>query len=140
MKQQRLRVAAYALIHDEKRILLCRISKELPEWEGAWTLPGGGIEFGESPDAAVIREVAEETGLTVKLKGIAGIDNLFIRRDNEDFQGIRILYNVEVIGGELHHEPSGTTDRCEWHHFDRLHELQLVELVENAVKLIKNKT
>ncbi len=137
MKTQRLRISAYALIHDDERILLCRISKELPEWEGVWTLPGGGLEFGESPDASVIREVEEETGLLIKLEGIAGIDNLVVHRDHEDFQGIRIIYNATVTGGELRHETSGTTDRCEWHRFDQLSELKMVELVEAGVKMIR---
>ncbi|OGK09756.1 MAG: hypothetical protein A2W80_04335 [Candidatus Riflebacteria bacterium GWC2_50_8] len=137
MKNQRLRVSAYALIHDSERILLCRLSKELPEWEGCWTLPGGGLEFGESPDDAVVREVREETGLIIKQEGIAGIDNLFIKRDYEEFQGIRIIYNVKVVGGELQHEASGTTDRCEWHRLDQLSELKLVELVESGVNMLQ---
>lgn len=137
MKTRRLRVAAYALIHDEERILLCRISKELPEWEGAWTLPGGGLEFGESPDVAVVREVAEETGLVITAGEVVGIDNLHITKEHEDLQGLRIIYKVTITGGKLRHEASGTTDRCEWHRFDSLSELKLVELVEAGVKMLK---
>lgn len=136
MKAQRLRIAAYALIHNEEEILLCRISKELPEWEGSWTLPGGGLDFGEDPQAAVIREVEEETGLIVKPNGIAGIDSLVIQRDHEEFHGLRIIYDVTVTGGELRHEASGTTDLCEWHRFDRLSDLKLVELVESGVSML----
>jgi 8-oxo-dGTP pyrophosphatase MutT (NUDIX family) len=84
-----------------------------------------------------VREVEEETGLIVRPEGIAGIDNLFIKRDYEEFQGIRILYNITVVGGELRHEASGTTDRCEWHQLDRLSELKIVELVEAGVNLLK---
>lgn len=138
MKTQRLRVAAYALILDSGKILLCRLSKELPEWEGSWTLPGGGLEFGESPEAAVVREVQEETGLIVRSDGVAGIDNIFIKRDYEEFHGIRIIYRVTVVGGELRHEISGTTDRCEWHNLDHLNNLKLVELVENGIKLLNS--
>jgi len=138
MKTQRLRISAYALINDQERILLCRISKELPEWEGVWTLPGGGLEFGESPDASVVREVEEETGLIIRPDRVAGIDNLVVSRDHEDFQGIRIIYNATVTGGELRHETSGTTDRCEWHRFDQLSQLKMVELVEAGVNMIRS--
>ena len=43
---------------------------------GHWTLPGGGIDFGEDPEDAVVREFIEETGLTVKVRKLAGIDSL----------------------------------------------------------------
>ena len=80
MRPRRSRVSAYGLILDGDRILLCRLSKELPRWEGSWTLPGGGLEFGESPEAAMIREVEEETGLQVVARSIAGIERSEERR------------------------------------------------------------
>ena len=51
------------LIHDKERILLQdRISED---WKG-YTLPGGHVEVGESIVDAVIREMKEETGLTIR--------------------------------------------------------------------------
>jgi 8-oxo-dGTP diphosphatase len=47
--QQRLRVSAYALLVQDQKILLCRISEQVPMAAGRWTLPGGGIDFGEHP-------------------------------------------------------------------------------------------
>ncbi|HEX6656334.1 MAG TPA: NUDIX domain-containing protein [Candidatus Limnocylindria bacterium] len=46
------RVAAYALCVEDGRILLCRIAPGYWSGVGAWTLPGGGLDFGESPRAA----------------------------------------------------------------------------------------
>jgi len=65
---ERLRVSAYGLIVQENRMLLCRISPQVPAAAGMWTLPGGGIDFGEHPQDAVVREVREETGLDVRWK------------------------------------------------------------------------
>lgn len=138
MKTQRLRIAAYALLHDNGRVLLCRLSKELPEWEGCWTLPGGGLEFGESPEEAVVREVEEETGLKIRVKNVAGIDSIVVKRDYEDFQGIRIIYHADITGGELRHELSGSTDRCDWHSLQPSPEIRMVELVETGLKLLKS--
>ncbi len=55
---QRRRAAA--VIVRDGRVLMVR-EREAHE---VWTLPGGGIEPGETPSQAVVREVAEETGLT----------------------------------------------------------------------------
>ena len=56
------RVSAYALVRRDDALLLTRNSVRGPR-PGAWTLPGGGVGHGETPAAAVAREVTEETGL-----------------------------------------------------------------------------
>ena len=54
---------AYAWCRDPSgRLLLVRMARGLDRVR--WTLPGGGIEWGEHPDAAVVRELEEETGIT----------------------------------------------------------------------------
>jgi len=63
------RIAVFAIILDEEqRVLLChRRDHDL------WNLPGGGLEAGEAPWQGVIREVQEETGLTVEVDRLAGV-------------------------------------------------------------------
>jgi 8-oxo-dGTP diphosphatase len=63
---RRQRVAAYAVIVRGGDVLLSRLAPSIST-EELWTLPGGGIEFGEHPDDAVVREVHEETGLHCQL-------------------------------------------------------------------------
>jgi 8-oxo-dGTP pyrophosphatase MutT (NUDIX family) len=48
------RLAAYGAIRRDERLLLCRVGPG-NLGEGRWTLPGGGLEFGETPEAAVVR-------------------------------------------------------------------------------------
>eukprot|EP00112_Aurelia_sp_Birch-Aquarium-sp1_P003435 Seg13836.2 transcript_id=Seg13836.2/GoldUCD/mRNA.D3Y31 product="ADP-ribose pyrophosphatase" protein_id=Seg13836.2/GoldUCD/D3Y31 len=135
MKTQRTRISAYGLIIKGNEILLCRLSAELPRWHGYWTLPGGEIEFGEAPEAAVIREVEEETGLIVKVISICHVDSIVDVSGDDDFHGIRLIYNVEVIGGELRNELKGSTDLAAWVSSDELKNIKLVDLAEVGVSL-----
>lgn len=136
-KSQRTRIAAYALIIEDERILLCRISKELPRWQGCWTLPGGGIDFGEDPKNTVLREVLEETGLKIKLGQLAFVDSIADYAGEVDFHGIRIAYFASVVGGELKFEETGSTDRCEWHPINQLTNLPLVDLTQTAIEFLR---
>lgn len=54
-----IRPSAYAVIIESDKVLLC------PQWDG-WDFPGGGIEKGETIEQALLREVREETGLSVQ--------------------------------------------------------------------------
>ena len=135
VKRQFTRVSSYAILLREERILLCRLSSEVAAAVGKWTLPGGGIEFGESPEAAVVREVYEETGYEIDWPTLTKIDSELFEFKDRWMHALRILYRAEIIGGELHHEPYGSTDRAEWFSRAECEELPLVEVARVAVKI-----
>ena len=60
-----------AVVHDGSgRLLLIRRGRD--PHRGRWSLPGGRVEAGESPEQAVVREVREETGLVVRAGAAVG--------------------------------------------------------------------
>lgn len=128
------RVSAYGLVIDDDHLLLCRLSGHLPD-AGQWTLPGGGVEFGEHPAMAMVREVEEETGLIVAPAGIVGIDSFSADVPDRAFHGIRIIYQTKRIGGALRSEHAGTTDLCQWHPLDTLDTVTAVDLVRAALRM-----
>ena len=58
-------VGAIGVVEHDGRVLLVRLS-----YRKAWGLPGGLLQRGEQPAAAVVREVAEEVGLHIDLVGV----------------------------------------------------------------------
>jgi len=64
------------LRNAQDRYLFIRRSTKSKFFGGKWDLPGGKVDPGESFADAMVRECAEETGLTVRLTGVAGADEL----------------------------------------------------------------
>ena len=87
------RLGAFAVVLDRGgRLLLVRQVRS-----ARWTLPGGGVHFGESPLEAVTREVLEETGFRVVVTGLLGThDNVYTPDDGVRRHGVRLLYLAEL--------------------------------------------
>lgn len=91
--------AAAAIIEDDKLLMIRRVDND------KWSLPGGTLDYGESLEECVIREVKEETGLDIKINGIQNIysnPNILIEYANGEVrQEFTTVYKAEKVSGEL---------------------------------------
>lgn len=133
-----IRLAAYGLIWRDGAVLLCRIAEGYGE-AGAYTLPGGGVEFGEAPEAAAVREIREETGLEVEIAGAPRILTDFgistARGAPRRYHQVRFVYPVRVMGGEERVEVGNSTDGFAWLSDADLPGVHLVDLVRLALEM-----
>jgi 8-oxo-dGTP diphosphatase len=72
-------LAVSAAIFRDGRVLIVRRAQ--PPAQGLYTLPGGGVELGETLADAVIREIREETGLEIEPLALAGYRQVIARDD-----------------------------------------------------------
>ncbi|GAA2982035.1 NUDIX hydrolase [Actinokineospora diospyrosa] len=147
--KQSLRVAAYAVCVEADKILLARW---VGRTEKKWTLPGGGIDHGEDPLDAVVREVAEETGYAVRVDALLGIDSVRRRFERTglrralsgagnatDWHGLRVVYAATITGGELRFEENGSTDMAAWFDLAEVPTVDRTDLVDVALDLSTRK-
>jgi 8-oxo-dGTP diphosphatase len=132
------RAGAYAVIVVDGQILLALWNEVDPP---RWTLPGGGVEPGETTAMAAVREVAEETGFVVELETLLGehtrlvpAADRFVDTDR-DLHAIRSIYRAHIVGGELTRETDGTTDEARWIPLSDVGGLDRVDLVDVALEL-----
>ena len=76
---------------DQDYLMIYRNKKENDMSEGKWMGVGGHIEKGETPDEALIREVKEETNLTLLSYEMRGI----IYFQNDDYEEVMYLYTSD---------------------------------------------
>ena len=126
---RRQRVAAYAVMLRERdgqvEVLLSRLAPRVSRAE-LWTLPGGGVDHGEDPRAALVREIQEETGLDAVVGETARVYSAHMPRAPRDgllvdAHAIRIVYEAWVATDAPDPrvvEVDGSTVEAAWHRLD----------------------
>ena len=116
----RQRLAAYGIVLSSRGLLATQFSDRTAV-PGLWGLPGGGIDPGESPARALIREVAEETGQEPEISHLLDVqtDHWIGRspaRIVEDFHAVRIIYAASCPNPSdpVVHDSGGTTAAATW--------------------------
>ena len=143
LPHRRQRVAAYALVIRDDTVLLTRIS-ERGHHAGSWTLPGGGIDHGESPRAALEREVQEECGVPCDVGSLLDVhdvhfDGMAPSGRNEDFHAVHLLFEATVPADVEPRvvELDGTTDAVAWVPLAEIEsgEIPVLALVRHALEM-----
>ncbi len=135
------RAAAYVRCKDQAgRILLVRVSLPGTADHGRWSLPGGGMEWGETPAETARRELDEESGLSATLGRVAGVFSRWYDA-GEAYSGepghvIGVIFDASDPVGDLRIEgPGSTTMDVGWFTLAEARQLPLVELAMFALDL-----
>lgn len=117
------------MVYDGNRVLIQ--DRTDPEWSGI-TFPGGHVEKGEAFTDAVIREVFEETGLTISAPQLCGIKD-WIEDDGSRY--VVLLYKTDRFSGTLHSSAEG---EVRWVETNELPHLSLADGMENMLEVFRN--
>lgn len=116
-KIESVELTVLCLVHRGEELLLQ--NREKKDWQG-WTMPGGHVEPGESIVDAVVREMQEETGLTVLHPRLCGVKQFPI----EGGRYLVFLFETEEFEGELRSSEEG---QMQWIRRSRLRDYTTVD-------------
>jgi 8-oxo-dGTP diphosphatase len=108
------------IIRDDDKVLFQKRYKS--PFKGYWNAPGGKVEIQESPKEACIREVYEETGISlnsIKFRGVMTVSDTTKKIDTE----VLMLFESNSFQGELISSNEGEVD---WIELDRIYESSIV--------------
>lgn len=117
----KLATLCYVKTHGQT-LMLHRVKKQNDMHAGKWNGLGGKLEPGETPEACVIREVREESGLTITDPVLRGLLTFPAFANNEDWYAF--VFVARHFSGQLIDSPEG---RLEWIDDERLLDLNLWE-------------
>ncbi|WP_145319891.1 NUDIX domain-containing protein [Paenibacillus xylanexedens] len=133
-------IGVYGLVAWEHKFLL--IHKARGAYQGQWDLPGGRLEFGEQPEAALHREIEEETGLTHLQLVINSAESSLLewvhQGEPEELHHIGMLYDVALTAASqpnhIKKEPDGEDSLgADWFTLEQVRELSLTPFAEYMI-------
>lgn len=134
---QRTRVGCYLVSTNNDHILLAHVA---PGYGPAnkWTLPGGGVEWGEDPSDALRREVFEETGFELDGFRYIGVDSRVLAKGNrsDELHWIRLFFTADLRGEPRVIEIDGSVDDARWTPLADIAQLDTVEIIEVGLRLL----
>ena len=129
---RRTRLGIYGLAVTDGRVLLARVSKRVPGGAGKWTLPGGGMHWGETPEATLDREMYEETGLSGRIGRLLMLRSFPYDESDTEYHLLQAVYSIEVQGEPRVTEVDGSVDLSAWHAIEDLPRIPTTRLFEST--------
>ena len=127
-RMEEVELTNMCMICDGKGDVLVQNKKNNPTWHG-WNFPGGHVEKGEYVTPSVIREMKEETGLTIENPKLCGIKEFHKMKDGKRY--IVFLYVATQFSGEL---KSSTEGEVFWYPLSEL--AQSNELIDGFGEML----
>ena len=126
MKIQELN--SYLVLFNKERLLIVKRDNDL------WEFPGGGVEWGEDPQKAAIRETKEETGLDAMNVRMITVTSATYDKGNDEKHSVYIVYRGETDSEEV--KLSGEHKEYRWLNLTEARFMKLALNAEGVLELL----
>jgi 8-oxo-dGTP diphosphatase len=119
------------IINDKNETLLVKRTPKSKNEAGFWSKPGGAVEFRESVEDAVKREIKEELGIDIELIRFLGFTNHILKSENQHW--VAFNYLARIIAGEPRNLEPKKIEEIKWFNLKNLPE----NLTQTTIEPIK---
>jgi 8-oxo-dGTP diphosphatase len=123
------------IFNREGQVFLARRGKQARNESGKWEFPGGGVEFGETLEHALAREIREEYGAGIEVRGLLGVVNHLIPDEKQHWVSPTFICRI-TDGTPVIREPH----KCEeigWFALDRIPEQDLTIASKKSLESLR---
>ncbi|UPW85211.1 NUDIX domain-containing protein [Lysinibacillus sp. Ag94] len=127
------KVGVGAVIQNDENKILLVLRKKAPE-AGCWSLPGGKVDYMETIENAIIREIKEELGVDIEITGLVCVTNHIIQ--TEDIHYVAPTFAARISNGEVRNREPHALEKVYWFAIDEIPE-NITITTDYALKQLK---
>lgn len=135
-KRQQVTVGG-AIFNTKNEVLFVRRIAHDEFLAGVWELPGGGTDFGETPEEGLQREIMEECSINIVVGKPVFVSVYYQEKKDETIQRVQISFLCHTIEDHPHVVLSDEHDAFEWRSLDNLTELNMTEYMSKIVDAVR---
>jgi mutator protein MutT len=106
------------IVNEEGLLFLAKRGNNARNEQGMWEFPGGGVKFGETLIESIRREILEEYGMQIEIKGLLGVFDHILPENKEHW--ISITYIASHLAGEATIYEPEKCEAIEWFSIEAL--------------------
>ena len=106
------------IVNDNDEVFLMRRGPQSKNEAGAWDLAGGAVEFGETMEAAAVREIREELGIEIRITGQFPMIDHILKEEGQHW--VTTVFKAEIVSGTPTILEPQKCSECGWFSRDAL--------------------
>jgi len=123
------------IFNEEGKILLALRGRKAKNERGKWEIPGGAVEFGETLEQAIMREVKEEMGIEIHVKQLLHVADHILEEEGQHW--VSPTFICEIISGELGINEPEKCERLDWFSIEEADQLPLSLVTVQDINILK---
>lgn len=123
------------IFNDSGKVFLAKRGKDARNESGTWEFPGGGVEFGDTLENTIVREMKEEFAIDIEVKELLGVNDHLIPEEKQHW--VSPAYICKIIKGTPVIQEPNKIDEIGWFKLSEIEKMPLSLVSQSNLKSLK---